>query len=151
MRHVKLFRQGRFDERTPVAVVESTTKRHELPQPVPKSGADSSREHANAYCSGLIAPGNAATLEALTDPAPAHPLRAPAPKVPLYRPSEEVLRSAHQVGEALRTSKRGSAPTSSWTETSIEKMLKRGSQCKEILRRAVLSEAISLHMLSTFG
>ena len=52
-------------------------------------------------------------LEALTDPArrrarrPA--LRAPATEVLQHIHSEEALLSAHDVGEALRTTKRGSA------------------------------------------
>eukprot|EP00439_Symbiodinium_sp_Y106_P003771 s5894_g1.t1 len=72
-----------------------------------------------------LAPGSAATLEALTDPArrPAHPLRAPAPEVLQYRPSEEVLLSAHQVGEALRTSKRGSAAGLSGATVELYKLL----------------------------
>ena len=72
-----------------------------------------------------LAPGSAATLEALTDPArrPAHPLRAPAPEVLQYRPSEKVLLSAHQVGEALRTSKRGSAAGLSGATVELYKLL----------------------------
>ena len=52
--------------------------------------------------SEALAPGNAETLEALTDPArrPPHLLRATAPEVLQFTPAEEVLLSTHQVGEA---------------------------------------------------
>ena len=121
MRRIELFRQGRVDELHAQSAAE-----HEQAHPR-RRGGDNEAARAAAACAKVrrgqvsrarqmltaaaLAPGNAATLEALTDPArrPPHPLRSPAPEVLQYRPSEEVVLMAHQVGEALRTSKRGSA------------------------------------------
>ena len=86
-----------------------------------------------------MAPGNAATLEALTDPArrPPHPLRSPAPEVLQYRPSEEVVLTAHQVGEALRTSKRGSAAGLSGATVELYKLLLDDAEALESFTFAV--------------
>ena len=86
-----------------------------------------------------LAPGNAATLEALTDTAwrPPHALRSPAPEVLQYRPSEEVVRTAHQVGEALRTSKRGSAAGLSGATVELYKLLLDDAEALESFTFAV--------------
>ena len=86
-----------------------------------------------------LAPGNAATLEALTDPArrPPHPLRSPAPEVLQYRPSEEVVLTAHQVGEALRTSERGSAAGLSGATVELHKLLLDDAEALESFTFAV--------------
>ena len=52
-----------------------------------------------------------------------HPPRATAPEVLQFRPAEEVLLSTHQVGEALRTSKRGSAAGLSGATVELYKLL----------------------------
>ena len=135
MRRIELFRQGRVDE-----VHAQSAAEHEQAHPR-RRGGDNEEARAAAACAKVrrgqlsrarqmltaaaLAPGNAATLEALTDPArrPPHPLRSPAPEVLQYRPSEEVVLTAHQVGEALRTSKRGSAAGLSGATVELYKLL----------------------------
>ena len=135
MRRIELFRQGRVDELHAQSAAE-----HEQAHPR-RRGGDNEEARAAAACAKVrrgqlsrarqmltaaaLAPGNAATLEALTDPArrPPHPLRSPAPGVLQYRPSEEVVLTAHQVGEALRTSKCGSAAGLSGATVELHKLL----------------------------
>ena len=65
-----------------------------------------------ALTAATLAPGNADTLQALSDPLRRPPLRRreiPA-EVLDHEPVEAVARSVRQVAEALRSAKRGSAP-----------------------------------------
>ncbi|CAE7853260.1 unnamed protein product, partial [Symbiodinium necroappetens] len=149
MRRIELFRQGRFDELHAQSAAE-----HEQAHPR-RRGGDNEEARAAAACAKVrrgqlsrarqmltaaaLAPGNAATLEALTDTAwrPPHALRSPAPEVLQYRPSEEVVRTAHQVGEALRTSKRGSAAGLSGATVELYKLLLDDAEALESFTFAV--------------
>ena len=149
MRRIELFRQGRVDELHAQSAAE-----HEQAHPR-RRGGDNEEARAAAACAKVrrgqlsrarqmltaaaLAPGNAATLEALTDPArrPPHPLRSPAPEVLQYRPSEEVVLTAHQVGEALRTSKRGSAAGLSGATVELYKLLLDDAEALESFTFAV--------------
>ena len=149
MRRIELFRQGRVDELHAQSEVE-----HKQAHPR-RRGGDNEEARAAAACAKVrrgqlsrarqmltaaaLAPGNAATLEALTDPArrPPHPLRSPAPEVLQYRPSEEVVLTAHQVGEALRTSQRGSAAGLCGATVELYKLLLDDAEALESFTFAV--------------
>ena len=78
-------------------------------------------------------------LHALTDPQPrpAQPLRTVGSDVTQFQPPAEVVLSTRQVGEALRTSKRGSAAGLSGASVELYKLLLDDAEALEAFTFAV--------------
>ncbi|CAE7533395.1 unnamed protein product [Symbiodinium natans] len=134
LRRVQLFREGRWDSlHGQLGAVPSRTRQPTTP--------DASEARAAAACARVrrgeisrarqvltaaaLAPGDEATLRALTDPSrrPPQPLRPVPQHVMNHHPAEEVALSKQQVADALRTSKRGSAAGLSGTTVEFYKLL----------------------------
>ncbi|CAE7448365.1 unnamed protein product [Symbiodinium natans] len=134
LRRVQLFREGRWDSlHGQLGAVPSRTRQPTTP--------DASEARAAAACARVrrgelsrarqvltaaaLAPGDEATLRALTDPSrrPPQPLRPVPQHVMNHHPAEEVALSKQQVADALRTSKRGSAAGLSGATVEFYKLL----------------------------